>query len=207
MGAQLDDLNTRGDFGSPGPLPRRQQVLKPVTLWTIGHSTRPWPEFLALLKAHAIGALADVRRFPGSRRHPQFGQENLDRSLRDSGMVYRHFPELGGRRQPRPDSANTVWRNAAFRGYADYMDTGEFKTGIKHLLELAGSQSTAIMCAEALWWQCHRGLIADYLKAHGHTILHINGPSKTEAHPYTSAARLVSGRLSYATGESELALD
>src|SRR6185369_2571127 len=109
MGTQLDDLIARGDFGSPGPSPRRQQVLKPVTLWTIGHSTRPWPKFLALLKAHAIGALADVRRFPGSRRHPQFGQENLDRSLRDSGMVYRHFPELGGRRQPRPDSANTVW--------------------------------------------------------------------------------------------------
>jgi uncharacterized protein (DUF488 family) len=207
MGTQLDDLITRGDFGSPGPLPRRQLVLKPVTLWTIGHSTRPWPEFLALLKAHAIGALADVRRFPGSRRHPQFGQESLDRSLRDSGMVYRHFPELGGRRQPRPDSANTAWRNAAFRGYADYMATADFKTGIKRLLELADSQSTAIMCAEALWWQCHRSLIADYLKAHGHTILHINGASKTEAHPYTSAARLVSGRLSYATGESELALD
>src|ERR1051325_3106170 len=122
-----------------------------MTVWTIGHSTRPIEEFVGLLKENQIQALADVRRFPGSRRHPQFGQEQLSHSLQESLIEYVHLPQLGGRRPALPDSPNTAWRNAAFRGYADYMGTPEFADGIKHLIELASSKPTAIMCAEALW--------------------------------------------------------
>src|SRR5438270_8644921 len=135
-----------------------------MTIWTIGHSTRTLEDFLQLLELHKLEALADVRQFPGSRRHPQFGQENLSQSLAQAGIAYVHFPELGGRRRARPDSPNTAWRNEAFRGYADYLMTGEFQAGIRRLLELAEQKRTAILCAEALWWQCHRGLIADCLK-------------------------------------------
>lgn len=169
-----------------------------VTLWTIGHSTRSIEEFLHLLREHHIDILADVRRFPGSRRHPQFGQETLSMSLQQAGIRYEHFPELGGRRSARKDSPNTAWRNAAFRGYADYMMTAAFTAGIARLLALAGRGRTAIMCAEALWWQCHRGLIADYLKAGGHDVIHIQAPNKSEPHPFTSAAHVVNGSLTYA---------
>ena len=168
-----------------------------MTIWTIGHSTRAIEEFLGLLKDNQIQALADVRRFPGSRRHPQFGQEQLADSLRKSGIDYIHFPQLGGRRPVLPNSVNTAWRNAAFRGYADYMTTPAFANGMKELMELADAKSTAIMCAEALWWQCHRGLISDYLKVRNWRVSHILGSGKTEEHPYTSAAGVVNGKLSY----------
>ena len=167
-------------------------------IWTIGHSTRKIEEFIGLLKEHRISALADVRRYPGSRRHPQFGQEQFATALRQEGMEYIHFPELGGRRPARPDSPNTAWRNEAFRGYADYMMTPEFLAGVERLRKLSRESPTAIMCAEALWWQCHRGLVADFLKAEGEQVLHIVGPGKVEEHPFTSAARIVSGKLSYA---------
>jgi uncharacterized protein (DUF488 family) len=170
--------------------------MKP-TLWTIGHSTRSIEEFLQLLTLPGIEALADVRRFPGSRRLPHFNQEPLSKSLADAGIQYAHFPELGGRRKARVDSPNTAWRVEAFRGYADYMMTSEFHQGVKRLLQFAASKRTAILCAEALWWQCHRGLIADYLKANGHEVIHILSGNKTETHPFTSAARLVNGKLSY----------
>jgi uncharacterized protein (DUF488 family) len=168
-----------------------------VTIWTIGHSTRAIEEFLGLLKEEQIKALADVRRFPGSRRHPQFGQEQLADSVTRSGIDYLHFPQLGGRRPALPNSVNIAWRNAAFRGYADYMSTPAFAEGMKELMELANTKPTAIMCAEALWWQCHRGLISDYLKVRNWKVLHILGPGKTEEHPYTSAASIVNGNLSY----------
>src|SRR5262249_11956588 len=172
-----------------------------VRIWTIGHSTRSIDDFLALLTANGIRALADVRRYPGSRRLPHFGQEPLAHSLEGAGLRYEHFAELGGRRRPRGDSPNTAWRDEAFRGYADYMMTDEFRAGIARLLDLARSMPAAIMCAEALWWQCHRGLIADDLKAAGHDVIHIMGPNKTEPHPFTSAARIVDGRLSYASAD------
>ncbi len=175
-----------------------------MRIWTIGHSTRTFDEFLALLQSADIGGVADVRRFPGSRRLPHFGRENLAEALARAGVAYEHLPELGGRRRPRPDSPNTAWRDESFRGYADYMITHEFRAGIAHLLELGGRTRTAFMCAEALWWHCHRGLIADYLKAHGHDVLHILGPGKIEPHPYTSAARIVNGVLSYAPAEGDL---
>lgn len=174
------------------------------SLWTIGHSTRTIDEFLALLRDAGVEALADVRRFPRSRRLPHFGQDALAGSLAHAGIVYEHFPELGGRRRPRPDSPNTAWRDEGFRGYADYMTTDEFRAGIARLLELSGQKPTAFMCAEALWWQCHRGLIADYLKAGGHEVLHIMGGGKIQPHPYTTAAKIVNGALSYASQEGDL---
>jgi uncharacterized protein (DUF488 family) len=172
-----------------------------ITLWTIGHSTRTIEDFLALLNAHEIEALVDVRRFPGSRRHPQFGQEQLTKSLARAGIGYLHFPELGGRRRARPDSPNTAWRNAAFRGYADYMMTSDFLAGIEGVIGLAREKRTAIMCAEALWWQCHRALISDFLKAQSTKVIHIVGTGKTQEHPFTSAARIEKGELFY-HGES-----
>jgi uncharacterized protein (DUF488 family) len=168
-----------------------------VQLWTIGHSNRTLEQFLELLASQQIQLLADVRRFPGSRRLPHFGQENLAKSLAAAGIEYVHFPELGGRRKALPNSPNNAWRNEAFRGYADFMMTAEFRAGIDRLLHLARDKRTAIMCAEALWWQCHRSLIADYLKAAGHTVLNIMAGNKTEEHPFTSAARIVNGKLSY----------
>ncbi|HEX8556656.1 MAG TPA: DUF488 domain-containing protein [Pyrinomonadaceae bacterium] len=167
---------------------------------TVGHSTRGLEEFTGLLSAFGIEALVDVRRFPGSRKYPHFSQERLPGSLISVGVEYLHIPELGGRRHPRPDSGNTVWRSESFRGYADHMETAQFRTGVERLLELGGRKNTAIMCSEAVWWRCHRALIADFLKAGGVDVEHILSPVKSAPHPYTSAARVVSGRLTYAGG-------
>ena len=170
-----------------------------MRIWTIGHSTRTTDEFISLLKANHIKLLIDVRSLPGSRRYPQFNKERLVDSLGKSGINYEHFPELGGRRKAKPESKNTAWRNASFRGYADYMETDEFYKGIKRLLDLAADTgATVIMCAEAVWWRCHRSLISDYLKARGIEVMHILDANKTQPHPYTSAARIVNGELSYA---------
>ncbi len=169
-------------------------------IWTIGHSTRDLITFEALLIENGIKGIADVRMFPGSRRYPQFGKDALRDALNKAGILYAHFPELGGRRKVKSDSKNTAWRNQAFRGYADYMETTEFQVGIDRLLELAARIGpSAIMCAEAVWWRCHRALISDYLKVGGIEVIHIMDRNKTEPHPYTSAAQIVDGRLSYAT--------
>ena len=162
---------------------------KQQAVWTVGHSTRDLNGFLELLTENGIEVLVDVRRFPGSRRHPQFGKDALRDSLSSTGIEYVHLEELGGHRKPRPDSRNTAWRNDSFRGYADYMETEEFRIGIGRLLELATSKPTAVMCAEAVWWRCHRGLIADYLKSQGVLVWHIMGRGKCELHPYTTVAR------------------
>jgi uncharacterized protein (DUF488 family) len=170
-----------------------------VRIWTIGHSTRTIDEFISLLQANQIRSLADVRSLPGSRRYPQFNQETLAGSLSKAGIRYEHFPELGGRRKAKPESTNTAWRNASFRGYADYMETEEFQKGVKRLLDFAADAGpTAIMCAEAVWWRCHRSLISDYLKARGIEVMHILDANKSQPHPYTSAAKVVNGKLSYA---------
>ena len=147
--------------------------------------------------AHDIRVLADVRSYPASGRHPQFNQENLERSLADSGIEYYHLRELGGRRNPRPNSRNLALTNAGFRGYADYMETEEFREGIARLEAMARSKRTAIMCAESVWWRCHRSLISDYLKARGTEVIHILSATRTEPHRYTSAARVINGELSY----------
>ena len=167
-------------------------------MWTIGHSTRSAEEFKEILTVHRIAALLDVRTFPGSRRYPHFNKEQLAKTLAESGVNYFHVPELGGRRQTRSDSKNTAWKNQSFRGYADHMETEEFQQGIERLLEIAGDKRAAIMCAEALWWRCHRSLISDFLKARGVEVIHILDATHEQIHPYTSAARIVDGKLSYA---------
>ena len=169
-----------------------------MRIWTIGHSTREIDEFISLLKENLIKLLVDVRAFPSSKRYPQFNKDALAESLNAQGIRYEHFPELGGKRKSKPDSRNTAWRNASFRGYADYMETEQFQKGIERLLGVATEAGpTAIMCAEAVWWRCHRSLIADYLKARGVEVLHVLGANKVDPHPYTSAARIVNGELSY----------
>jgi uncharacterized protein (DUF488 family) len=169
-------------------------------IWTIGHSTRTIDEFISLLHENHIKLLGDVRSLPGSKRYPQFNKETLEDSLNKARVCYKHFPDLGGRRKAHRDSHNTAWCNASFRGYADYMETKEFGKGVQRLLDRAADAGpTAIMCAEAVWWRCHRSLISDYLKARGIEVTHILGASKTELHPYTSAARIVNGKLSYAS--------
>jgi uncharacterized protein (DUF488 family) len=171
-----------------------------MRIWTIGHSTRTIDEFISLLKENETKLLADVRAWPGSKRYPQFNKDALAESLNAHGIRYEHFPELGGKRKSKPDSRNTAWRNASFRGYADYMETEQFQKGIERLLDVSSSDGpTAIMCAEAVWWRCHRSLIADYLKARGVQVLHILATNKVEPHPYTPAARIVNGELSYAS--------
>jgi uncharacterized protein (DUF488 family) len=168
-----------------------------MILWTIGHSTRSLAEFVAALHSQQIEALADVRTLPGSRRFPHFDQAPLTAALHAEGIAYQHFPDLGGRRKPKADSRNTAWRHPAFRAYADHMETPEFARAIERLVALALAKRTAIMCAEAVWWRCHRSLIADYLKPRGWTVLHILDAQKTQEHPFTSAARLENGELTY----------
>ncbi|MEW9571748.1 DUF488 family protein [Rhodanobacter sp. Si-c] len=176
----------------------------PATVWTIGHSTRTLEEFLALLAAFRIEAVADVRRFPGSRRWPQFARDALAVSLAAHGIGYRWFPQLGGRRRTRPDSPNTAWRNAAFRGYADHLASAEFAEGLAGLLAFAARQRTAVMCAEAVWWRCHRSIIADVLKQRGIEVIHILGLQHGVVHPWSSAAQVEDGKLSYAASQSTL---
>ena len=166
-------------------------------IWTIGHSTRAIDELIEAMQSFEIQLIADVRSFPGSRRYPQFNKENLRASLSGAGVEYQHFRELGGRRRAKPDSLNLAWRNEAFRGYADFMETVEFREGIARLLDVAGRRCTAIMCAEAVWWRCHRSLISDYLRAQGIEVTHIMGVGKSEPHPFTPVARIVNGKLSY----------
>ena len=166
-------------------------------IWTIGHSTRTIEEFIDLLRQHRIEILVDVRHFPGSRHVPDFNKDSLHRALAAAGIRYEHMVELGGRRAVRPDSHNLLWRNASFRGYADYMETQPFRDGVDRLSAIARAGRTALMCSEALWWRCHRSMIADYFKATGTQVFHILSPGKVQEHPYTSAARLVDGRLSY----------
>ena len=172
------------------------------TLWTIGHSTRAWEVFVGMLRDAGIAALVDVRRFAGSRRHPQFSGEAMAEALPADGIAYVPMPDLGGRRTARKDSRNTLWRNAAFRGYADHMETEDYRRARDALADLAAHTPTAVMCAEAVWWQCHRGLIADDFKADGWTVLHLLAPGRTDEHPWTGAARLVNGTLRYSELES-----
>ena len=179
-------------------MPTRQSSL---TMLTIGHSIRPLEELIALLGENRVQTLVDVRRYPASRRHPQFNREVLERSLPEPSIEYVWMPELGGRRSPDRNSHNTVWRNAGFRGYADYMETQPFQAAIAHLLQQMEVKRSAIMCAEQAWQQCHRGLIADFLKARGVEVIHILGHNRTEPHPWTAAAQIAGGELSYSSVE------
>ena len=141
--------------------------------------------------------MVDIRSFPGSRKFPHFNKENLPASLAENNIEYIHLKNLGGRRKVNPESCNTGWRVAAFRGYADYMETENFEKAIKELEQIASEKRVAYMCAEAVWWRCHRSLVSDYLKHNGWTVLHIMGVNKSTEHPYTAPAKIMNGKLNY----------
>lgn len=168
-----------------------------MTLLTIGHSTHPFPEFLALLRAHEVAAIADVRLLPRSRRHPHFSQERLAELLGTADIAYVHFPGLGGHRRPRPDSPNGSWRNQSFRGYADHMASPEFQAEMARLLALGAKTLAAVMCAESQWWRCHRQLIADALVARGIEVRHIMSGRAATPHVLTPFARVTGTDVYY----------
>lgn len=178
-----------------------------TTVHTIGHSTRTVAELIELLRAHGVEHLVDVRRFPGSRRQPQFGKEALRAALPAAGIGYSHEEDLGGRRGVQPDSPNGAWRNRGFRGYADYMGTAEFGAALERLIERARECSTAILCAEAVPWRCHRNLIADALVSREVEVRHILSADRSDVHRLNPAARVLeNGVLVYPGGESQLDL-
>ncbi|HEX6407110.1 MAG TPA: DUF488 domain-containing protein [Gemmatimonadales bacterium] len=168
-----------------------------LTVWTVGHSTRPLPDFLEVLAAYQIELVADVRRFPGSRSQPQYQQLVLEPALQEAGVGYIWLPQLGGRRRPLPNSQNTGWRHPAFRGYADHMLGEEFAVGLSELLTLAWGLRTAVMCAEILWWRCHRRMIADVLVSLGAQVIHIRDGKIAESHRLRTPGHMVGGVLSY----------
>ena len=166
-----------------------------MRVYTIGHSTRSLDELIGLLGEHGVQRLVDIRRYPGSRRYPHFSRENLAVALPEHGIEYVHVPELGGRRKPLPDSPNKAWRNEQFRGYADYMSTPEFAAALDGVL--TSTKTTAIMCAEAVPWRCHRNLVADELTRRGHDVVHILGPGASQKHEMNPRATVENGHLVY----------
>jgi len=172
----------------------------------LGHSNRPWPEFLAMLREHGVRLLVDVRRHPGSKAVPWAAGDRLVAALADAGIAYAHAPDLGGRRKPVAGSRNTAWRNEQFRGYADHMATPGFQEALAWLLERAGAGdgAVAVMCAEAVPWRCHRSLLADALVARGAEVVQAVAPGKSQPHRVTPSARIRDGKVTY-PGEAPLA--
>ena len=169
-----------------------------ATLYTIGHSTRTFEELIAALRAHQIETLVDIRSFPISRRLPHFNREFLETTLPSSGIRYLWMKALGGyRKKIRDDSPNTALRSANFRNYADHMLTTEFETAVADLIRISDQSRTAYMCAERVWFHCHRMLVSDWLVAHGHTVLHIDGAGSPRPHRLTPEARLVNDQVLY----------
>ena len=169
-------------------------------IWTIGHGTRPIEDFLAVLREAKVVTLVDVRVVPGSCRHPQFGQAPLRDALTEAGLAYMHLPGLGGRREPRPDSPHTALQVDAFRGYADHMSSPDFQRDFARLEAVATATSTAYMCAETLWWRCHRRMLSDLFTVKGWEVTHLMGPGKSEPHRLWDVARVVDGGLVYDAG-------
>jgi uncharacterized protein (DUF488 family) len=178
-----------------------------MNVYTIGHSTRAADELSALLHEHEIKLLADIRRYPGSRRYPHFASEAMARWLpEEHGVAYIHMPELGGRRKPLPESRNTAWRNEQFRAYADYMATDDFHGAIDKLLSLAAQQRVSIMCAEAVPWRCHRNLVADELTRRGIEVIHIIGAGSVKVHAMNPLAKIEGDHLEYPGEQQKLRL-
>lgn len=171
-------------------------------IYTIGHSTRTLEEFVALLREHGVTRLADIRRYPGSRRYPHFSGESLEQTLPSFGIEYVHFDELGGRRKPQPDSPNGAWENEQFRGYADHMLTGAFQSAVERLLTT--ERDTAYMCAEAVPWRCHRNLLSDELVRRGLHVMHIVSPGKANPHALNKMAKIEKGRVIYPPEQSTM---
>lgn len=177
---------------------RQAEHNEPGEIFTVGHSTHPLEQFLELLQAERIAALADVRSFPGSRRWPQFNRSALGESLEHAGIEYRWIKELGGRRkEKRSDSPHIAWQHPAFRAYADYAESAEFQQGLDELRDLARQKRTAYMCSEGLWWRCHRRLISDRLLLAGWRVIHILPGGKLSSHSLPAFARVVDGKLIY----------
>jgi len=186
---------------SPGNLRSGRGGAQPIL--TIGHSTHPIDKFIELLRQHGVERLVDIRTIPRSRHNPQFNSEALAKSLGHEGIGYAHLKELGGLRHPRRDSINMGWRNASFRGYADYMQTAEFEQALQQLLELCAEKRCAVMCAEAVPWRCHRSLVADALVARGIAVEHILSGSRRDVHSLTPFGRIENGRVVYPKTEAE----
>ena len=177
-----------------------------MRVFTVGHGTRPIEELLTVLGDAGVRTLVDVRRYPGSRRHPQFGRDALAAGLATAGVAYRHDERLGGRRRPRADSPNSLWRNDQFRGYADHMATPEFRRALAELLREAAARPTTVMCAEAVPWRCHRQLLADAVVLGGVPVLHLLDAASAKPHAVNPAARQASdGSVTY-PGTSQLGL-
>jgi uncharacterized protein (DUF488 family) len=174
-----------------------KQKSKTPTVFTIGHSTRGWKEFVEILRAHGIKRVVDVRTIPRSQHNPQFNREVLSRRLRGARIGYVHLQKLGGLRRARRDSQNLGWRNASFRGFADHMQTTEFEAGLQRLIRLAGHKRSAVMCAEAVPWRCHRSLIGDALIARGLRVEDIVSKGRARLHALTSFGRVRHGRVTY----------
>lgn len=175
-----------------------------MRVYTIGHSTRSAAEFISLLREHGIATLVDIRRYPGSKRHPHFGSEAMQRWLPEHGIAYVHMPQLGGRRKASGDSPNTALRNEQFRAYADYMATDEFRAAIDALLAIEGR--VAIMCAEAVPWRCHRGFVSDELVRRGVEVVHVTARNAAHRHVMNELARVEGDRLVYAAEQQSLRL-
>ena len=169
----------------------------PGNIWTAGHSTRSAEDFLTIIRSFDIQQIADVRRYPGSKKYPQYNKDEFRAWLNAAGIAYVHLENLGGRRKPHPDSKKTAWRHTAFRGYADYMESTDFAAAYQQLEIIASGMRTAIVCSEAVWWSCHRALIADMLKFRGWTVFHIMSEGKAKEHPYTAPASIANGILHY----------
>ena len=172
-------------------------------IMTIGHSTRTLEEFLRLLQAHGALRVVDVRTVPRSRHNPQFNKASLPRALKITGVSYIHFPGLGGLRHAKNDSTNQGWRNASFRGYADYMQTPEFAQSLDELIRLASQEQIVLMCAEAVPWRCHRSLIADALQVRGIRTEHILSATRRQVHVLTPFAKIKGTQITYPTGDAE----
>jgi uncharacterized protein (DUF488 family) len=172
---------------------------KKLTIFTIGHSTRPLDKFVELLQANAVKCVIDIRTIPRSRHNPQFNAETLGPALRGSGVAYMHLKKLGGLRRAKPDSVNLGWHNSSFRGFADYMETPEFEAGIARATKLAEAKPSALMCAEAVPWRCHRSLVADALVIRGIEVRDIIGASSPRPHKLTPFARVRGMRITYPT--------
>jgi len=175
----------------------QQRAPSSITISTIGHSTRPIDEFMAILTSHGTASLADVRTIPGSRRNPQYNSRPLAETLNEAGIRYLHCPGLGGLRKPRRTSHNAGWNNAGFRGFADHMETEEFEQALDELVNTASRHPTTVMCAEALWWRCHRSLISDALLVRGIDVVHLMNQRKIEPHRLTPFAKTENGHISY----------
>ncbi len=183
--------------GNPKGPPGRKIPQLGVVIFSIGHSTRSLDDLLQLLRAHGVQRLVDIRSIPRSRHNSQFNRETLSRFLRNRRIAYRHMKSLGGLRHARADSLNKGWRNASFRGYADYMQTPEFEEALGKLIALAEEKRTAVLCAEAVPWRCHRSLLADALCVRGFRVRHILGRNRADAHRLSPMAKVRGTRVTY----------